>query len=36
MAEEVAEPVLVEMRKLNVRSLRILKSAETSGATAGD
>jgi hypothetical protein len=28
MAEEVAEPVLVEMRKLNVRSLRILKSAE--------
>ena len=28
MAEEVAEPVLVEMRKLNARSLRTLKSAE--------
>ena len=28
LAAEVAEPVLVEMRKLNARSLRILKSAE--------
>ena len=28
MAAEIGEPVLVEMRKLNARSLRILKSAE--------
>ena len=28
MAEEVAEPVLVEMRRLNQRSLKILKAAE--------